>query len=316
MPCYADPAAWPRRPADLPATPLPCGALLGDPAAFRIKEIMNPLMLDERGGLLRADPEKARLQWQGLAGTLRALGLDVEVLPSHPDLPDLCFTANPSLSLPFPEGGSVFWMARMTFPARRGEVAHHRRFAERRGLPVRSMPPEVARFEGGGDGVPHPGRFLLHAGVGPRSEEAAWRALAAGHPGLDVLLYRLADPRFYHLDTALAALNERTALFVAGAFFPEGRALLEAAFADLIEVPPEEALRLAANAWCPDSRNVLLPAGCPRTEAALRVRGFRPLPLETGEFLKSGGSVYCLKQPLYPREPAFPRDSSPGRPGG
>ncbi len=131
-----------------------------------------------------------------------------------------------------------------------------------------------------------------------------------------MLLYRLADPRFYHLDTALAALDERTALFVAGAFLPEGLALLEAAFADLIEVPPEEALRLAANAWCPDSRNVLLPAGCPRTEAALRVRGFRPLPLETGEFLKSGGSVYCLKQPLYPREPAFPRDSSPGRPGG
>ena len=41
---------------------------------------------------------------------------------------------------------------------------------------------------------------------------------------------------------------------------------------------------------------MLLQAGCPRTEKALRARGYEPVPLETGEFRKSGGSVFCLKQ--------------------
>jgi len=40
---------------------------------------------------------------------------------------------------------------------------------------------------------------------------------------------------------------------------------------------------------------VLLQRGCERTSAALRAAGFTVRELETSEFLKSGGSVFCMK---------------------
>ncbi|TAH34494.1 MAG: amidinotransferase [Planctomycetota bacterium] len=298
MPLHARLADWPRRPGQLPATQRPARVLLADPGRFDIAEVQNVHMAGADGRPRRVDRSAARRQWQALADAYRSGGVAVDVLPAVPGLPDLCFTANPSLYLPLPGGGGELWLARMTHPSRRPEVEQHAAYARARGYVLREMPARVTRFEGSGDGVVHPGRFLLHAGIGARTERAAWEALAAAHPELDILLYALADERFYHLDTALAPLDERSALLVPQAFDRDGLELARAAFPDAIEVPLDEALRFAANAHCPDGRHVLIQRGCARTEAALRERGFTPVPLETGEFIKSGGSVFCLKQAL------------------
>jgi len=98
-------AAWPRRPVELPAIPRLDRILLGDPAEFDVREAHNPHMLAANGALQRVDRERARQQWETLAGHYRKLGLEVAVLPAEPGLPDLCFTANPSLVLPLPGGG-------------------------------------------------------------------------------------------------------------------------------------------------------------------------------------------------------------------
>lgn len=296
MPLFERARDWPRRPADLPPVRRPRGVLLADPAAFAIVEAQNVHMRDGTGALHEVDGAAARREWEALRRAYQDIGLTVEVLPAVSGLPDLCFAANPSLYLPLPDGGGELWLSRMTHASRRREVAEHARFAAARGLPTREMPERVRRFEGCGDGLPHPGRFLLHAGIGQRTERAAWEALAAEHPDLDVLCYRLQDQRFYHLDTALAPLDESAALVVPEAFDADGKSLVQAAFPGAIAVPLDEALRFAANAHCPDGRHVLIQRGCPRTETALRQRGFLPVPLETGEFLKSGGSVFCLKQ--------------------
>jgi N-dimethylarginine dimethylaminohydrolase len=288
---------WPRRAGELPRTARPGAVLLADPARFAIGAVHNPHMAGPDGAPKCVDAARARAQWQALADAYRRCGIRVEVMPAEPGLPDLCFSANPVLALPTPDGVAV-WAARMTHASRRSEVVIHRAWFEARGMTPRDLPPEIERCEGGGDGIPHPGRFLLHAGVGPRSERRAWEAIAAAHAGLDVLLYALRDPRFYHLDTALAALDERRCLYAPEAFDEDGLGLIRAAFADPIPLPPEESLNFAGNAHCPDGRHVLLQRGNPRTEEALRARGFVPVPLDTGEFLKSGGSVYCLKQAI------------------
>lgn len=290
---------WPRRAGDLPAIPPPLGVLLADPSEFAVLAVHNPHMTDARGELQRVDADAARTQWLQLAGAYSALGQRVELLKPEPGLPDLCFAANPSLVLPLP-GGCEAWMARMTHASRRPETEVHRRWYQRRGVAVREMPESVQRFEGGGDGIPHPGRHLLHAGVGPRSERAAWAAISAAHPALDVLLYELKDPRFYHLDTALAALTETTCLYVPAAFDDRGIALLRAAFLHALAIPRAEALNFAGNAHCPDGRHVLISRGNPGTERLLLKHGLKPVPIDTAEFQKSGGSVYCLKQSLYP----------------
>lgn len=295
MGLYRTAADWPRRAEALPAVALFRSVLLGDPAGFDVVEAQNVHMTGAGGRLHRVDREAARAQWHSLLEAYRGIGLEVELLPARPELPDAVFTANPALVLSLPDGGREAWLGRMAHPSRQPEVALHEEFLRRRGIPVRAMPAAVERFEGCGDGVLHPGRFLLHAGVGARSSERAWEVLAAAHPDLDVLVYRLQDERFYHLDTALAPLTERTALYVREAFDADGLALLQAAFPKAIEVPLAEALRFACNAHCPDRQHVLIQRGCAATVAELRRREFEPIELETGEFLKSGGSVFCLK---------------------
>jgi len=295
MALVARAADWRRRAADLQQVARPGAVLLADPAAFAVEEIHNPHSAGADGAPNRVDPARARRQWEELADAYRRLGQRVEILPAAPGLADLCFSANPTLFLPTPEGGEV-WASRMTHASRRPEVALQRAWFAARGSRARELPAGITRFEGGGDGIPHPGRFLLHAGAGPRSERSAWEAVAAAHPQMDVLVYELRDPRFYHLDTALAALDETRCLYVPEAFDAAGLELLRAAFADPIALAPEEAMNFAANAHCPDGRHVLLQRGSPRAEAELRARGFTPVPLDTGEFMKSGGSVFCLKQ--------------------
>jgi N-dimethylarginine dimethylaminohydrolase len=106
----------------------------------------------------------------------------------------------------------------------------------------------------------------------------------------------LVDEELYHLDTCLAMIDERTCLWVPAAFSPRSRELVEAAFARRIEADEGEARRrLACNAWSPDGRRVLLPGGCPRTRLGLEVAGLEVREVGTDEFLKAGGSVFCMK---------------------
>jgi N-dimethylarginine dimethylaminohydrolase len=295
MGLYRTADAWPRRTPALPVTSLLSNVLLADPAEFRVAEAINVHMAGPDGRLKQVDTMTAAGEWRSLLDAYRGIGMRVEVLPPRAGLVDSCFTANPSIVLPLPDGSREAWLGRMAHPSRRDEVALHADFLRAEGLPVREMPEAVTRFEGCGDGLIHPGRFLLHAGVGPRTEIGAWEALAEAHPELDILVYELQDERFYHLDTALAVLAERTAMYVEEAFDEKGRELIHAAFPKAFAVPLEEGLNFACNAHCPDRTHVLIQRGCPRTVAELGRRDFLPVEVETGEFLKSGGSVFCLK---------------------
>jgi len=296
MPLMTHVDAWPRRAADLPAVALPQHVLMANPAAFTIEAVHNPFMADANGNPLAVDLNLARQQWQDLCTAFETqAGLRCAVLPAVAGLADLCFTANPSWALPLPDGRTDIWMGRMTHPSRVQEVSQHQRYFQQLGFAPKHMPESVQKFEGHGDGILHPGRFLIHVGVGPRSSKAAWQHLATTYPQLDLLLYELEDPRFYHLDTALAALDENTALFVPEAFNAAGLELLHAAFPKAIALSEQEALNFAGNAFCPDKKHVFLQSGNTQLEDKLRSLGFSPVAVQSSEFMKSGGSVFCLK---------------------
>lgn len=280
----------------MPALPVRHRVLLGDPAGFRVEADHNPFMRDADGALQQVDAEAASQEWQALGDAYRALGMEVHVLPAEPGLADLCFTANPSLALPTADGGTEVWLAHMAHASRRPEVDAHARFFEGLGIALRRLPEDAAPFEGAGDGLLHPNRPVLHCGVGNRTCAAAWDAIEAARPDLKLHRYALQDPRYYHLDTALVPLDAARAMYVPSAFDEDGRSRLHEAFDELLPIDAQEAERFAGNAHCPDGRHVLLQSGCPRTEKALRHRGYLPLPMETREFRKSGGSVFCLKQ--------------------
>jgi len=60
---------------------------------------------------------------------------------------------------------------------------------------------------------------------------------------------------------------------------------------NLIRVPPEESY--ACNCVLVNDR-VLMPAGFPRLQEVLSLRGYKPLPLEMSEFRKMDGGLSCL----------------------
>ena len=70
--------------------------------------------------------------------------------------------------------------------------------------------------------------------------------------------------------------------------------------ADLIEADKYEAEELfACNATCPNGKDVIIQAGCVTVNAELRRRGFIVHEVSTEEFLKSGGSVFCMKMMVW-----------------
>ncbi|MDP6850907.1 MAG: arginine deiminase-related protein, partial [Planctomycetota bacterium] len=284
MPIARQAGEWGQSLQALAQVPLLNRVLLGNPKYFEVTEVINVHMADSKGNPKSIDSGLALKQWGALSHAYKKLNIQVEILDPVEGLSDFCFTANPSLVLPLPNGTREVWLSKMAHSSRRSEVDFHARFFEGQKIPTRRFPDCVTRFEGCGDGILHPGRHLIHAGTGTRSSIEAWNIIAEAHPELQILHYELQDSRFYHLDTALAPLNETTALFVPCAFNDHGITLLQSAFEDLIPISLDEALNFAGNAHCPDGKNVLLQSGNPQVEAVLSSKGFQAIPLDTSEF--------------------------------
>ncbi len=282
-----------HRPADLPTLPRPGRVLMTTPDHFRVEYIINPHMEGNEGTVDRA---RARAQWDALREAYERFGFPVSVVEGEAGLPDMVFCANQSLPLLSPTGDRTAVLSRMHAPQRTGEVPAYGRFFEAEGYAVQGLDADLPdTFEGMGDALWHPGRFLLWGGHGFRTSPEVYTRLTAAL-GVPVVPLALHDPDFYHLDTCLCPLDEQTALYYPAAFDEAGLAALREGFPQLIEAPEDEARRLfACNAHTPDGRHVLIQRGCTETNARLREAGFETVEVDTDEFLKSGGSVFCMK---------------------
>ncbi len=289
------------RVAECARVPQPRRIVMADPAAFDVAYAINPHMRADDGQLERVDRALARAQWSALQGEFEGVGFEVHVLAAMPAQPDLVFCANQVLPIPREAsvtGRALALASNMRWPERRGEVGHVLRGVRGLGYQARRLD-RLAPLEGMGDGLWHPGRALLWAGVGPRSSLTAWRSVARW-TSAQVLPLELVDPDFYHLDTAMALLDERTCLWLPGALSPSSRRLVERTIPRRIEADEREGRELlAANAFCPDGEHVWIQRGCERTSARLRAAGYCVREVDTSEFLKSGGSVFCMKLLLW-----------------
>ena len=76
----------------------------------------------------------------------------------------------------------------------------------------------------------------------------------------------------------------------------EGLSLINRMFDRILVAPEHEARTLfACNAHSPDGTHVLIQSGCTKTVQQLENAGYTVLEHETNEFLKAGGSVFCMK---------------------
>jgi N-dimethylarginine dimethylaminohydrolase len=235
----------------------------------------------------------SRREWAALRNTVRGLGATIELVPAVPGLPDLVFTANAAVVL-----DRKALLARFRHPQRQREEDHFEsafRTLQQRGLvdTVRKLPDSLV-LEGAGDCVWDHSRNLFWMGYGPRSDAAA-RDVIEDVFAAEVIALELADPRFYHMDTALCALARGEVMFVPDAFTREGKATIHARVdqALRIEVGIDDARQLAANAIC--LGDVLVMSDCgDRLRSELAERGYRVVTTPLRSFLRSGGSAFCL----------------------
>ena len=276
----------------------PQRVVLTTPTHFDVEYVINPHMAENVGTVNRA---VAAQQWKALRAAYTALDVTPLIVEGEPGLPDMVFCANQTLPFFTPktdQRGVV--LSRMHAEQRTGEVPHYATFFRDQGYAVETLPEDVeGSFEGMGDALWHPGRFLLWGGHGFRTAPAVYEAISA-LLDVPVILLELEDPDYYHLDTCLCPLDETTALAAPAAFDETGWALVQKGFDTVIEAPDAEARhQFACNAHCPDGTHVLIQEGCDGTVDRLRAHGFVPVELDTSEFLKAGGSVFCMKQMIW-----------------
>ena len=258
--------------------------LMCRPDFFGVDYVINPWMEGNLGKTVRG---AALEQWDGLYARLREVA-EVELIPPEPGLPDMVFTANAGTL-----AGNVVVLSHFLHRERRGEEPHFQRWFNRRGFEVLELPTSLPS-EGAGDALLDRSGGWLWAGYGLRSELDT-HPLLAQWLGVEVVSLRLADPRFYHLDTCLCPLEGGWLLYYPAAFDARSNRQIEQRVpADKrIAVSEADAARFACNA-INAGPNVLLNQASPELTAKLQGAGFRVIETPMEEFMKAGGAAKCL----------------------
>ena len=254
------------------------------PTFFAVEYAINPWMDTSTS----VDTHVALNQWETLRQTYKELGHTVELVEPVAGLPDMVYAANGGLLV---NGKAV--VARFAYPQRAGESAAYAEWMGRHGF----HPAETRHVNEGQGDLLVVGSILL-AGYGFRTERRAHDEIAAAVQ-MPVVSLELVDPRFYHLDTALAVLDDTTIAYYPPAFSDQARATLLELFPDAIEVASADAHVLGLNAVS-DGLNVVLPAAATGFADQLREAGFSPIGVDLSELLKGGGSVKCCTLEVHP----------------
>lgn len=283
----------PFQKADLTDMPLPDRMVMTTPDHFDIQYVINPHMTDHVGSVDRAE---AHRQWGELKDAFEACGVPVDVVEGMPGQPDMVFCANQTLPFLRKEGTRGVVLSKMHASQRAGEVRHFEAWFANKGWDiVDDVFHGDIDFEGMGDAIWHRGKRLLWGGHGFRTDLSVYDLISRTVEA-PVIALRLDDPEFYHLDTCFCILDEQTALIYPPAFTPDGRDLIKHFFPRIIQAPEREARDLfACNAHCPDGKHVVIQRGCTTSNKALEALGFVVIEVDTDEYLKSGGSVFCMK---------------------
>lgn len=283
--------------SELEAMPAPEKVLLVRPTYFSVEYVINPHM---EGNIGDVDKLAAQNEWEHLKAAYEELGFYVHVEEGRRGYPDMVFCANQSLPNITKDGKKEVIMSVMNSDQRKGEVPFIQKVYEDSSYDIVHLDESrFSSFEGMGDAIWHFKKRLLWGGYGYRSSKEVYDVISETFD-TPVIALELIDERFYHLDTCLCMLNSETALIYPKAFTDEGLELIHTLFPNVIEASKYEAEKMfACNATCPDGKNVFIQQGCVDVNHKLKEAGFKVHEFSTYQFLKSGGSVFCMKMLLW-----------------
>ena len=249
------------------------------PDHYGVEYSINPWMDPDDPPVER----EAMSRWQELYDDYLALGYDIELMEPVEGLPDMVFTANGGLVL----GGKVM-LPRFRPKERQPEMPHFRDWFERAGFEEIHTPEHL--FEGEGDALVW--ADILFAGHGFRSHIDSHSELAE-YFDIEVVSLRLVDPAYYHVDTAMAVLDDETVAINPSAFDEASLAEIKRRVPVVIEASPEDSEAFGLNAHS-DGHNVVLASRASKLHRQLEEHGFNPIGVDINEYRKAGGGVKCL----------------------
>ena len=252
--------------------------LMCPPRYFEVSYSINPWMDPSKP----VDAGLAMAQWERLRATYLSLGHEVELIEPVPGLPDMVFAANGASVV-----GDQVLVSRYRYPQRTAEAAAFRNWFIDNGYQVVVEPEHIN--EGQGDYLFDGTRLL--AGTGFRTDRLS-HGQAQEVFGWQVLSLTLVDPRYYHLDTALAVLRPGEIMYLPQAFSLSSQRILRRLYPDALIADPRDAECFGLNAVS-DGHHVILPQVATELIAELRDRGYEPIGLDMSELHKSGGAVKC-----------------------
>ncbi|MBV6477538.1 MAG: hypothetical protein HGGPFJEG_00277 [Ignavibacteria bacterium] len=274
----------------------PDSVLMCCPEYFEVTYLGNDFMKDNIGS---TDKVIAMKQWNELKKTYENLGFKVVLINPVKELVDMVFTANQSLPFINKQNGKSVILSRMKNEQRKKEVSYFRDFYKLRDYNVIELPEDIDFFESEGDCVIDYNRNILFGGYGYRTKQNVFEFIKS-QTEFEVVVLKLINPVLYHLDTCLSVLNSETAVIAESAFDEESKSKLSSYFKNIIKVDEEENLKyFVCNCHCPDGKNVIVQKGSVKFKNDIIKNGFNLIEVETGEFMKSGGSVFCMKLMIY-----------------
>ncbi len=266
--------------------------LMVEPNHFRVDYAINPFMhLDDQ-----PDPVRARHQWLEVVAAIETAGATVDVLPQLPEAPDMVYAMNLGLVLQDPDAStSRVELSHMRYPQRRMETPEADSWFAGRGFARRSIGRDGvgAHFEAG-DAFAWRGELVV--GYGPRTEELALKHLATDL-GVSVRGIRITHPGMYHMDIGFCPLDETHAMVCPSAYDEASAAALLDLVPEPLVLTEEEGLAFCANSIVIGS-TVVMPACSDRVREQLETWGFEVVVVDVSEFLKGGGAIRCMTNPL------------------
>jgi N-dimethylarginine dimethylaminohydrolase len=276
----------------------PSRIMLVQPDFYDVIDVKNPYMTGEI-----VDHKQARQQWQSLVEVYESYCGDgnvleeVVTLDAGEGLEDMVFCANQSLPFQDAQGKNHVLMSNMKHDSRKKEVPYFEDFYQNRGYVIHHVEQSVL-LEGMGDCIFHPFKQLLWMGYGFRTDIKTADLLQA-EMGIPVVPLKLVSPYFYHLDTCFVPVNERVVILCKEAFDEDSFQQIKSIFEEVIEISRVDAIAtFALNTHCIYNKNqsvALVPKGSTGMMEILKSYQFKIHEMDTSEFIKGGGSVFCMK---------------------
>ena len=278
--------------------------LMTYPRHFAIKAGANPHTRNDDDSLKEVDPERAMEQWNNYVDALLDVGVDVYVIDAEPELTGMVFAANAGFLLgrreEKPASQKTFFPSHFAVEHRMPESERFADFMHAFGFEVANYP-EQWRWEGEADAFPlgtgDDEVWVFTHGFRSDGDVGDW--IENGVLDQNVLSLELADPRYYHGDTALCDLGGPCLAYL-DAFVDESKKRLQETLGDrIIEIDEEDAEAFLGNSFFVDidGERFLFCSDAVRqkTRDEIAERGLEVIGVDISEFFaKGGGGPKCL----------------------